>query len=101
MTEEERMLWFLFLRDYEPKFYRQRVIGNYIADFYCSKASLIIEVDGSQHYEEKEKIRDRIRTEELEKGGLTVIRVPNNEVKRNFKGVCEYIDQIVQQRAAH
>ncbi len=92
MTKEERHLWYDFLRLYPVRFLRQKVIDNYIVDFYCSKARLIIELDGSQHYEEKGLLKDKIRTERIEGRNLTVIRIPNNEVNNNFAGVCEYID---------
>ena len=97
MTLEERILWYQYLRNYPLKFYRQRVLGYFIADFYCAKAKLIVELDGSQHYEEKGLAYDRMRTEYLEDLGLTVLRVPNNEVKRNLRGVCEAIDELVRQ----
>ena len=96
MTKEERHLWYDFLKTYPIRFLRQKVIDNYIVDFYCSSAGLVIELDGSQHYKEKELLRDIIRTECIEAYGLTVIRIPNNEITRNFKGVCEYIDALVQ-----
>ena len=92
MTKEERHLWYDFLRSYPVRFLRQKVIDNYIADFYCHEARLIIELDGSQHYEEKGLIKDKIRTEKIESRNLTVIRIPNNEINNNFRGVCEYID---------
>ena len=92
MTKEERHLWHDFLRSYPVRFLRQKVIDNYIADFYCHEARLIIELDGSQHYEEKGLLKDKIRTEKIESRNLTVIRIPNNEVNNNFTGVCEYID---------
>ena len=95
MTKEERHLWYDFLRSYTIRFLRQKVIDNYIADFYCNEARLIIELDGSQHYEETGLLKDKIRTEKIENRNLTVIRIPNNEVNRNFSGVCEYIDQCV------
>ena len=95
MTKEERHLWYDFLRSYPIRFLRQKVIDNYIADFYCNEARLIIELDGSQHYEETGLLKDKIRTEKIENRNLTVIRIPNNEVNRNFSGVCEYIDQCV------
>ena len=100
MTEEERKLWYLFLRNFKPKFYRQRVIGKYIADFYCSAARLILELDGSQHYEPEGMEKDQIRTKELEKYGLLVVRIPNNAVRYNMAGVCEYITRIVAERAS-
>ena len=98
MTREERHLWFDFLRDYPVRFLRQKVIDRYIADFYCSQARLVIELDGSQHYEPRGMLADQIRTSNLESRGLQVVRIPNNAVIQNFRGVCEYIDMIVQQR---
>ena len=97
MTKEERHLWYDFLRDYPVRFLRQKVIDCYIADFYCSEAKLIIELDGSQHFSEEGLLKDAIRTTVLENRGLTVMRVPNNEVFRNFSGVCEYIDTFVRE----
>ena len=96
MTDEERRLWYDFLRSYPVRFLRQKVIDNYIVDFYCHQARLIIEIDGSQHYQEKGLVYDRIRTEKIESRNLTVIRIPNNEIKQNFRGVCEYIDLFIQ-----
>ena len=95
MTKEERHLWYDFLRSYPIRFLRQKVIDNYIVDFYCSEARLIIELDGSQHYEENGLLKDKVRTEKIEGRNLTVIRIPNNEVNKNFRGVCEYIDLFV------
>ncbi len=92
MTKEERHLWYDFLRKYPVRFLRQKVIDDYIVDFYCSKARIIIELDGSQHYEEDGLQKDKIRTAIIEKRKLTVIRIPNNEINKNFNGVCEYID---------
>ena len=97
MTKEERHLWYDFLREYPMRFLRQKVIGNFIVDFYCAKAKLVVELDGSQHYEEENITKDNERTEFLEKYGLTIIRIPNNEVNNNFRGVCEYIDLLVRQ----
>ena len=98
MTKEERHLWYDFLKDYPIRFLRQKVIDNFIVDFYCHEARLIIELDGSQHYENKGQLKDAIRTEMLEQRDLTVIRIPNNEVNRNFRGVCEYIDMFVRSK---
>ena len=97
MTKEERHLWYDFLKSYPVRFLRQKVIDNYIVDFYCHSARLIIELDGSQHYEEKGLLEDKIRTEKIEQRNLTVIRIPNNEVNRNFEGVCQYIDNAVKE----
>ena len=97
MTKEERHLWYDFLRTYPVRFSRQKVLGKYIADFYSAEAKLVIELDGSQHYEDGNIKKDTERTTFLEGYGLTVIRIPNNEVSRNFRGVCEYIDSAVKQ----
>ena len=97
MTKEERHLWYDFLKNYPVRFLRQKVIDNYIVDFYCHQARLIIELDGSQHYDETGILKDKIRTEKIESRNLTVIRIPNNEISSNFYGVCEYIDMIVKQ----
>ena len=100
MTPWERKLWYEFLGLYPIRFQRQKAIGDFIVDFYCAKARLVIELDGSQHYIESEMLKDRIRTERLEEFNLTVIRIPNNEVTENFEGVCEYIDSYVKQNTA-
>ena len=97
MTKEERHLWYDFLRQHPARFSRQKVLGRYIADFYSAKAQLVIELDGSQHYEEQNIEQDTARTAFLEGYGLTVIRIPNNEIMQNFDGVCSYIDLVVQQ----
>ena len=97
MTVEERHLWYDFLRNYPVRFSRQKVLGKYIADFYSAEARLVIELDGSQHYEPDNQHKDSERTAFLEGYGLTVLRIPNNEVRRNFPGVCVYIDAAVKQ----
>ena len=97
MTKEERRLWYDFLRGYPVRFSRQKVLGKYIADFYSANARLVIELDGSQHFEESNLAKDAERTAFLETYGLRVIRIPNNEVNKNFQGVCEYIDAVVKQ----
>ena len=97
MTPEEKHLWYDFLREYPIKFNRQKIIGKYIVDFYSAKAKLIIELDGSQHYEDIGVLKDTERTKFLEQYGFKVIRIPNNQIKQNFKGVCEYIDLCVKQ----
>jgi len=97
MTKEERHLWYDFLRSYPVRFSRQKVLGKYVADFYSAQAKLVIELDGSQHYEDANMEQDAERTDFLEGYGLTVIRISNNEVSRNFAGVCEYIDAAVKQ----
>jgi len=95
MTPWERKLWFDFLRKYPIRFQRQKAIGNFIADFYCAKARLIIELDGGGHYTDEQMEKDRVRTKELEGMNLTVLRICNLDVDRNFSGVCEFIDLAV------
>lgn len=95
MTPWERKLWYEFLRNYSIRFQRQKAIGNYIVDFYCAKARLVIELDGSGHYENSQIQKDEIRTVELENMHLKVLRICNSDIDRNFNGVCEYIDLIV------
>jgi len=97
-TKEEALLWYRFLRKYPARFHRQYVIGRYIVDFYCHKAKLVIELDDSQNYEQEEAQPDRERDAYLESLGLTVLRIPNNEVNHNFSGVCEYIDCTIKER---
>ena len=98
-TKEEAKLWYQFLRHYSVRFHRQYVIGSFIVDFYCHKAKLVIELDGSQHFEEKGQEADTKRDAFLQQQGLTVIRIPNNAIKENFAGVCEYIDKQVMRGA--
>lgn len=97
MTKEEKRLWYDYLRMYPIRFSRQKVLGRYIVDFYCAQAKLIIELDGSGHFTKEGEKYDTERTEFLRGYGLRVIRIPNTEIYNNFKGVCEYIDQIVKQ----
>lgn len=92
MTKEERHIWYDFLRDYPVKVCRQRIVGKYIVDFYCASAKLVIELDGSQHYEPENEEKDRQRTEFLNQYDIEVIRIPNNYVNADFKAVCEYLD---------
>ena len=96
-TPEENHLWYDFLSKYEVRFQRQKAIDNFIADFYCHKAKLIIEIDGSQHYTEKGMARDEFRTEILDGYDLRVIRFTNRQINDNFFGVCGYIDRVVKE----
>ena len=98
MTPHERKLWFLFLRKYPVKIYKQRIIGKYIVDFYCASAKLVIEVDGSQHYEPQGMAYDIERSAFLSALGLEVLRFSNREIDREFRGVCEQIDMTIQMR---
>ena len=95
MTPQEKHLWYDYLRHYPVKFYRQRPVGGYITDFYCSKAGLVIELDGSQHFTVEGLEYDGIRTEVLEKYSLTVLRFTNLQVDREFETVCLQIDDTV------
>ena len=98
MTPHERKLWYLFLRKYPIKIYKQRIIDKFIVDFYCASAKLVIEIDGSQHYEEQGSAYDAKRSAVLESYGLKVIRYSNREIDREFPAVCEQIDQIIKER---
>lgn len=95
MTREERHLWYDFLRDYPVQFNRQKVIGSYIVDFYCDRAKLVVELDGSQHFEEDGLRYDADRTALLSGEGLTVLRVSNHDIWENFSGVCTAIHTAV------
>ena len=97
-TPQERRLWYDFLRTYPIRFQRQKVIDSFIADFYCHKARLVIEIDGSQHYEPQEQDYDAQRTAALEKHGLLVVRFSNREINLQFPAVCERIDQLIRER---
>ena len=94
-TPQEKHLWYDFLSKYEVRFQRQKAIDNYIVDFYCHKAKLVIEIDGSQHFSEDGEEYDLYRTEQLEKYGLTIIRFTNDDINKRFSEVCDYIDVIV------
>ena len=92
MTPWERKLWYEFLRTYPIRFQRQKAIGNYIADFYCAKAQLVVELDGGGHYTPEQMKADTERTTALESMKVRVIRICNLDIDRNFRGVCEFID---------
>ena len=97
MTRQKN-LWYDFLRYYPVKIYKQRIIDNFIADFYCHSARLVIELDGSQHYTSQGKAHDAARTEILEKYGIYVLRFSNRDVDKNFEGVCRMIDRVINER---
>ena len=88
MTKEEKHLWYDFLKKLPITVNRQKVIGNYIVDFYCAEAKIVIELDGSQHYEEEGRAKDIERDNYLNQLGITVLRYTNLDIHRNFKGVC-------------
>ena len=98
MTRQEKHLWYDFLRHYQVKIYKQRIIDDFIADFYCHSARLVIELDGAQHYTKKGKTYDELRTEVLAKYGLLVIRFSNKDIDDNFEGVCSAIDRAIKER---
>jgi very-short-patch-repair endonuclease len=100
MTKYERMLWYDFLSKYPVRFQRQKAIGNFIVDFYCAKAALIIEVDGGGHFTENGLAEDAKRTKLLESLGLSVLRVSNADISINFSGVCQIIEYEVERRRA-
>ncbi len=91
MTKYERLLWYRFLRTCPLRFQRQKPIGRYIVDFYCAKAKLVIELDGSGHFEEELEAYDKKRTEYLQHMGLQELRYTNLQIAREFQNVCEYI----------
>ena len=95
MTRQEKHLWHDFLRSYPVKIYKQRIIGDYIADFYCHQARLVIELDGSQHYTTQGVLYDKTRSEYFEKHDLMVLRFSNNDVNENFRAVCGMIDNTI------
>ena len=88
MTKEERKLWFEFLRTIPLRIHRQKIIGNYIIDFYCASKKVAIELDGSQHYSDEGIDYDAQRTEFLNSQGISVLHYSNNDVMNNFDGVC-------------
>ena len=98
MTPEEKHLWYDFLRTYPVRFYRQRVIDRCIVDFYCSKAKMSVELDGFQHSLEEIIDYDKERTDILNRYGIFVLRFSNKQIREDFDGVCECIDQTVKDR---
>ena len=101
MTKEERHLWFDFLRYCTPRFRRQEIIGNYIADFYCSQFRLVIELDGSQHTTPEAVAYDAVRTAYFKELHIEIIRYSNRDVIRDFDGVCQTILDILTLRGGH
>lgn len=93
MTKEERCLWYDFLKGLPVTVNRQKVIGRYIADFYCAEAKIVIELDGSQHNEEDSKSYDEKRDAYLNSLGITVLRYTNVAIRENFPEVCKDIKE--------
>ena len=98
MTRQEKHLWYDYLQKYPIKIYKQRIIDNFVADFYCHKARLVIEIDGSQHYTPEGISSDEARTEIMAQYGLYVLRFTNRDIKDRFEGVCKEIDRIIKER---
>ncbi|MCD8085988.1 MAG: endonuclease domain-containing protein [Clostridiales bacterium] len=95
MTPQECRLWYGFLRKYPVKWYRQREIDRFIVDFYCSKAKLAIELDGSHHYTQQGHAHDAERNAILTQHGISVLHISNTELEQNFYGICRLIDHKV------
>jgi very-short-patch-repair endonuclease len=99
-TREENILWYEFLKKQTPQWNRQKAIGPYIADFYCRKAGLVIELDGSQHYNPEHMQYDTKRTEYFHDLNIEVLRFTNTEIKKNLQGVCYVIEKAVEELLA-
>ena len=98
MTPQERKLWYRFLKGFPLIVHRQRPIDRFIVDFYCPKARLVIELDGSQHYTVDGQEYDQLRTEVLEQYQLEVIRFSNHQIDQQFQSVCREIERVVSSR---
>ena len=99
MTKQERRLWYDCLHTLPVRFRRQKPFGKYIVDFYCAALKLVIEIDGSQHYEPETAHRDAERTAYLEGLGLRVLRFSNYDVEVHFEAVCAAIERELRERA--
>jgi very-short-patch-repair endonuclease len=99
-TREENILWYEFLKKQTPQWNRQKTIGPYIADFYCRKAGLVIELDGSQHYDLEHMQYDTKRTKYFHDLNIEVLRFTNTEIKKNLQGVCYVIEKTVEELLA-
>ena len=98
MTKEEKHIWYDYLKGLPQTFKRQEPLGNYIVDFYCADARLVIELDGSQHFSRVGLEKDRERDEKLNSLGILVLRFTNYEVNTNFEGVCLEIEKNLKKR---
>ena len=98
MTPQEKKLWYQYLSKYHARFQRQKTISGFIADFFCAKAHLIIEVDGSQHRTASGIAYDKDRTDVFRKYNLDVLRVINEDIELHFQDICRDIDEVVQKR---
>ncbi len=95
MTKEEKHLWYDFLSTHQLKFTRQKVLGRYIADFYCAAVKLVIEVDGIQHATRDALAHDSERTDFLSGFGVTVLRIPNEAINNRFTEICNHINTTI------
>ena len=93
MTKEERHLWYDYLKLLPLTVHRQKILGNYIVDFYIASKKLVIELDGSQHYEKDGQKKDEVRDAYLQSIGCRVLRYSNLDVNKRFKSVCEDIEK--------
>ena len=98
MTREEKHLWYDFLKNLPYEVKRQKIIRNYIVDFYCAMANIVIEIDGAQHYEEEAKRKDFSRDKFLSELGIRVLRYSNVAINKNFEGVCHDIIRNIEER---
>ena len=98
MTPQERLLWYACLKRCPEQVYRQYAIGNYIADFFCRKAGLVIEVDGRQHYTEEAMAYDQKRSAVMKEKGILVLRVSNADIEHNLKNVSQHIMNVIEER---
>jgi very-short-patch-repair endonuclease len=94
MTPAEKKLWYSYLMDFKFRVLRQKPIDNFIVDFYCAKLKLVIEIDGDSHFTNDGQDYDQERTQILEGYGLRVMRFTNDEVLKDFAGVCQQIEEI-------
>ncbi|MEH6389457.1 MAG: endonuclease domain-containing protein [Pseudomonas profundi] len=93
MTVAEQLLW-AWLRRKQVlgvQFYRQKPLAGYIVDFYCAAAKLVVELDGGQHFEPAELVKDQRRTVQLEGLGLKVVRFDNRQVLVELEDVLNVI----------
>ena len=97
-TPQENHLWYDYSKSYPVRFQRQKAIGDFIVDFYCHAAKLVVEIDGSQHYTESGVAQDKERTQALSEYDLFVLRFSNYDINTQFNGVCEQIDLTVRER---
>jgi len=95
MTKEEKHLWYDFLKKLPINVHRQKVIDKYIVDFYIASLKIAIELDGSQHYDEENKIKDIERDKKLNSFGIKVLRYSNHDINTKFDSVCCEIKNIL------